>query len=72
MAMRGAAQTPRESILEELYYAGGKLSHSELILATHLPYDVVRSEVEKLEQEGEVEVINDGVPLVRLPSRGIS
>jgi hypothetical protein len=59
MAMRGAAQTPRDSILDELHYAGGTLSHSELVLNTQLPYDIVRSTVDELAEHGEVEVTED-------------
>jgi hypothetical protein len=69
MEISRGAQTPRDSILDELHYAGGTLSHSELVLTTHLPYNIVSSVVEQLEREGEVEVIKDKVPVVRLRGR---
>lgn len=45
----------QENVLDALYREGGELSYSELVLAALLPYDVVVSVVEQLEEKGRVE-----------------
>lgn len=62
-------QDIQHKILAVLRREGGALSHSELVLSIHIPYDVVAAVVNQLMEKGKVEVQEGsvaGMPLVRL------
>ena len=51
-----AIQHAQENVVRTLRREGGELSPSELVLTTRLPYDVVVSVLQHLQQRGIVEV----------------
>ena len=65
-----ATESVQDSILDKLHREGGALSPSELVLSTQMPYDLVTSVVDRLEEQGKVErVDSDGMSVVRLRKR---
>jgi len=62
-------QNAEENVLHALRREGGELSASELVLTTHLPYDVVVSVVKQLVEGGKLELLKAAaseVGLIRL------
>lgn len=49
-------QHARETVLHTLSREGGELSHSEIVLSTRLPYDVVAAVIDQLKQKGIVKI----------------